>query len=95
MFVASSRHGCRRRYIDEFDGVEGEDAIKAEISPAVRVVSRIHSLASRSLRVGPVACGIDALPLESWNGQGIIDGKTQGQVISHNVHEIVLTSSSS
>jgi cathepsin X len=23
---------------------------------------------------GPVACGIDALPLESWDGKGIIDG---------------------
>jgi cathepsin X len=52
-----------KMYIDEFDGVEGEDDIKAEI-----------------LARGPVACGIDALPLESWNGQGIIDGKTQGDV---------------
>ena len=29
---------------------------------------------------GPVACGIDALPLESWDGKGIIDGSTQGGV---------------
>jgi hypothetical protein len=42
-----------------------------------------------------VACGIDALPLESWNGQGIIDGSTQGEVTaclfhSRDIYVIVL-----
>jgi hypothetical protein len=37
-----------------------------------------------------VACGIDALPLESWNGQGIIDGKTQGEVISQDFQHLLL-----
>mmetsp|Transcript_56329 Transcript_56329/g.132745 ORF Transcript_56329/g.132745 Transcript_56329/m.132745 type:complete len:210 (-) Transcript_56329:74-703(-) len=43
-------------------------------------VSGEDDLKSEMFKRGPVACGIDAGPLENWDGKGVIDGSTQGQV---------------
>ena len=49
--LASARDCCRCRYIDEFDGVDGEDGIKAEIFArgALRVaIARAGRVVTRS-----------------------------------------------